>query len=102
MVYEDQPMSIDTYYYVKDSLLSVCVFFLINEFIYLSHATLINHNIHVVSGTTYICMYSIGCMLEGMQSDCNIMMLGGKDLTVIWNWYNAIRNITMMIIFILS
>ena len=25
-------------------------------------------------------MYSIGCMLEGMQSDCNIMMLGGKDL----------------------
>ena len=27
MVYEDQPMSIDTYYYVKDSLLSVCVLF---------------------------------------------------------------------------
>ena len=55
MVYEDQPMSIDTYYYVKDYLLSLCVF-LINEFIYLSHATLISHNIHVVSGTKYICI----------------------------------------------
>ena len=32
-------------------------------------------------------MYIIGCMSEGMQSDCNIMMFGGKDLTVILDWY---------------
>ena len=35
-------------------------------------------------------------MLEGMQSDCNIMMFGGKDLIDCYLGlvYNAIRNIT--------
>ena len=41
-------------------------------------------------------------MLEGMQSDCNSMMLGGKDLLDCYLGlvYNAIRNITMMIIYL--
>ena len=43
-------------------------------------------------------------MLEGMQSDCNITMFGGKDLIDCYLGlvYSAIRNITtcMMIIYL--
>ena len=43
-------------------------------------------------------------MLEGMQSDCNIMMFGGKNLMEcdLGLVYSAIRNITtcMMIIYL--